>query len=152
MRLLRSYRGWRAAGMARVDAARAAWFMAFRAGWWEIAVVDFGGIGGVPGGRPLNTDDDFEMAVSAVLGDQMRRDKTLCVEVWSALSNVDWCNDVGDTASYSFRAAGDMIAAIIGRGDYMDWYCSGPYGVVSERVEAALAQQGWRRMTAEERE
>lgn len=106
--------------------------------------MEFGGLGGVVGGRKLNTADAFETAVQRALGQEMKSDETLCREVWSALANVDWKHENGDTASYTFRAAGDLIASIIGKGDYMDWYCSGPYAVISERVEKAMLAEGWR--------
>lgn len=88
-------------------------------------------------------DDPFENAVERALGPAMREDDTLCVELWSALANIDWTHASGETAGYSFRAAGSLVAAILGRGCYMDWYCSGPYAVVSERIESALAAEGW---------
>lgn len=110
-------------------------------------MADFGGMGGFAGGRELNADDLFEQAVNRALGDAMRSDDSLCCEMWSALANTEWTHENGDTASYSFRAAGDLIAAILGRGDYIDWYCSGPYAQVSERIENAMAREGW---TAEE--
>jgi hypothetical protein len=64
--------------------------------------------------------------------------------LWSALANMDWRRENGDRASYSFRAAGDLIAAIRGAGDYLDWYCCGPYATVRADIADALRAQGWR--------
>ena len=106
-------------------------------------MADFGGMGGISGGRTIREYDLFEMAVNRALGAQMREDDSLCVEVWSALANSEWKHAGGDEAGYSFRAAGDLISAVIGRGDYVDWYCSGPYAELSGRVEEAMAAEGW---------
>lgn len=106
-------------------------------------MVNYGGMGGIEGGRALNPDDKFEAAVERWLGPAMREDECLCAEMWCAVANQDWRHDNGDTAGYSFRAAGDLVAGVVGRGNYMDWYCSGPDGEVSERVREALAQGGW---------
>ena len=107
-------------------------------------MTDFGGCGGIVGGRPRDESDLFENAVERQLGEAMREDPNLCKEVWCATSNVTWRNaEEGHTASYSFRAAGDLVAAILGRGDYMDWYCSGHDGEVSERVAEAMLDEGW---------
>lgn len=107
-------------------------------------MIEYGGLGGLPNGRPINDGDAFEVAASRCLGNAMKIDDTLCVELWSALANMEWKHDNGDTASYTFRSAGDLIAAVIGRGNYMDWYCSGPYAVVSDRIKDALSREGWR--------
>ncbi len=106
-------------------------------------MTDYGGMGGIEGGRPPDPADLFEMAVARALGPFLRTDDALCADMWSALANQAWRHDNGDTASYSFRAAGDLIAALRGAGDYMDWYCSGPYETVSERIREALAREGW---------
>lgn len=104
----------------------------------------YGGMGGIWGGRPLNDLDEFELAVDRVLGPAIRADRNVGVALWSALANVDWVRADGATASYSFRAAGDLIAAIVGQGeDYMDYYCSAPYATVAEWIAEAMAKEGW---------
>jgi hypothetical protein len=32
----------------------------------------------------------------------------------------------------------------IGRGDYLDWYCSGPDGIVSDYIAETMRSKGWR--------
>lgn len=106
-------------------------------------MADYGGLGGLKGGRELNNADAFEVAVNRALGDRIRASEDMAEAMWSALANVDWEHESGDTAVYSFRAAGDLIAAICGKGDYMDWYCSGPYATVSDEIGKAMAAEGW---------
>jgi hypothetical protein len=55
-------------------------------------------------------------------------------DVWPVLKNETW--------SCSWRYAGGIVADMRGEGDYMDWYCSGIQGIVTE---AELAE-----MTAEQ--
>jgi hypothetical protein len=106
-------------------------------------MADFGGMGGISGGRSVDVDDKFELAVERALGARIRSNDSVAADMWSALANVEWAHVNGDTASYSFRAAGDMIAAIRGSGDYMDWYCSGPYASISTEIAGAMAGEGW---------
>lgn len=103
----------------------------------------FGGTGGVWDGREVNKTDLFEVAINETLGYLMRSDDDLCKEVWCALANTGWRNLEGDDALYSYRAAGDLVAAIKGTGMYTDWYCCGIPKTISERVEIALNSVGW---------
>lgn len=105
----------------------------------------FGGLGGFPGGRPLNHLDAFEMAVERALGERLRRDRRDACDFWGALANVDWCHKNGDLAGYTFRAAGDLIAAIVGEGtDYLDFYCEAVPATIPCWAARALAKEGWK--------
>lgn len=107
-------------------------------------MAEYGGMGGVVGGRELDVDDHFESMIVRVFGDRMKTDDDLCKQIWGALANVDWYKlDTHDSASYSFRAAGDMIAAIRGSGDYMDWYCSHDYPCISDEIRRSFKKEGW---------
>ncbi len=117
-------------------------------------MTDFGGIGGVIHGRALDPSDLFEAAVNRAMGDRLRSEAgkptgwgetvLLGQRLWGSLANVGWRHENGDTAGYSFRAAGDLIAAVTGQGDYMDWYCSFNYGEADTEVAELLAAEGWR--------
>ena len=106
-------------------------------------MTKYGGLGGLQGGRNMDSDDAFEIAVNAALGGRIRDDHDVACQLWSALANVTWHHVNGDTAAYSFRAAGDLVAAMRGEGNYMDWYCCGPYATISDEIRTAMAGEGW---------
>jgi hypothetical protein len=101
----------------------------------------FGGAWNTPERDPL---DLFEEAIAQSLGEQMKADREVCTEVWCALSNQCWKKEPDDFAAYSWRSAGDLIAAVTGKGIYLDFYGSGTAGSVSDRVRDALEKHGWR--------
>ena len=100
--------------------------------------------GGITGGRPIDRADPFEAAVEHVLGERLRRAADTCCALWAALANVRWEQTDGDTAGFTYRAAGDLVAAMRGEGDYLDWYCSAQAGVVRPDIAEAMAREGWR--------
>lgn len=114
-------------------------------------MADYGGLGGVSGGRERHDEDEFESAVERCMGDAIRASKpgswfngnSLAARLWGTMANGAFKHINGDTASYSFRAAGDLIAAIRGEGDYMDWYCSADYDLRDAEVLALLGTEGW---------
>ena len=83
----------------------------------------------------MNYEQKFYDDIHELFTKRLRENEDFCIELWSALANVGWYNksDPNNTkCSYSFRSAGSLIASILCHSDYMDWYCSGPDGVVSE--------------------
>jgi len=68
--------------------------------------------------------------------------------VYAALCNQTWQkNDVwpllqGKTYSCSWRYAGGIIADMVETGDYIDWYCSGIKGELTEEQIASANKQG----------
>jgi hypothetical protein len=77
------------------------------------------------------------------IGEKIRSDREHAISLWSALTNVHWHGPEGETVSYSFRRAGDVVSWIREEGDYMEWYCSGPPGVVADWISKALAAEDW---------
>lgn len=89
---------------------------------------------------------DFETDLEKTFGEKMKSDDEFCSQVWSALANKIWKHDAferDEEYSCTSRYAGGLIADIIGRGSYMDWYCSGPYATVSDEIESAMKAIGW---------
>jgi len=85
----------------------------------------------------------FEAAVHRALGERIKADEQMARDMWSALANVDWKHKDGEAPGFSFRTAGGFIAEIRGSGDYMDWYCSGQAGTVTQEIEKAMLAEGW---------
>jgi hypothetical protein len=94
----------------------------------------------------MNLYAKFDADVRAVLGTHLRESEECSAQFWSALANVGWFHESApdEEVGYSFRAAGGLIAQIRAEGDYLDWYCCGPDGIVAPWISEAMATKGWR--------
>lgn len=100
-------------------------------------------LGGKDHTPEIDMDNPFEVDCAIVFQSRVQ-DDSFCAAFWGSLANVVWKNPKrGQDIGYSFRAAGDLIAAIRGKGTYAEHYCSGPSGVVDSQVAEALAPFGW---------
>ena len=89
-------------------------------------------------------DHYFDKVLEREFGDRIKTDDELCKNIWSALANVSWKHpETGAEVRCTFRVAGGLIADMRGKGDYMDWYCSGPYATITPEIQSALAKAGW---------
>lgn len=107
-------------------------------------MTDWGGMGGLKECRTLEEGNPFEAALEAAIGDRIRASDPDAAQAWGALANIEWFDENGDTATYSFRAAGDLIAAIRKSGTYLDWYCEARDTHVEPWIAKAMKAHGWR--------
>jgi hypothetical protein len=89
-------------------------------------------------------DDDFR----GLFTKHVRENEDFGKELWASLANVRWYHESDenntDCGYNSFRVAGSIIVSMLCHGDYMDWYCSAPAGVVSDYIANAMRAKGWR--------
>jgi hypothetical protein len=89
--------------------------------------------------------EEFESMLESELGDWMRSSQDIAQALWSALANVAWKHkDHNEIVAYSFRAAGSLIAKIVGEGDYLDYYCGSKYATVLLPIKETLRRSGWK--------
>ena len=74
---------------------------------------------------------EYDLRSTDWILDKVRASDVYAQNIYAALCNNDFQrNDVmpilkNETWSCSWRHAGGVVADMIGKGDYMDWYCSG---------------------------
>jgi len=77
---------------------------------------------------------EYDLRSTDWILDKVRASDVYAQNIYAALCNNDFQrNDVmpilkNETWSCSWRHAGGVVADMIGKGDYMDWYCSGGSG------------------------
>jgi hypothetical protein len=57
------------------------------------------------------------------------------MEVMPILQDQNW--------SCTWRYAGEIVSIMLGQGNYLDWYCGGNEGLVTEEVEQDLKKLKW---------
>ena len=65
-----------------------------------------------------------------------------CQELYAAICNNQFIKHSKE-CSYTWRMVGGIIANILEKGDYIDWYLSGNEGYISEEVSKDLSELGW---------
>jgi hypothetical protein len=87
---------------------------------------------------------EYDLRSTDWILDKARKEVKYAQNVYAALCNNDWMNVKGtDPAvtmdllkekfwSCSWRHAGGIVADMLGKGDYVDWYCSGIGGLNGE--------------------
>jgi len=96
--------------------------------------------------RPQNSYSLFEQSVEKCVGDWIRADHANAASMWCALANNYWFSinrAPGTAVLYTFRSAGDLIAAIRKEGNYINWYACGTPGTVDPFIEGELMNDDW---------
>ena len=89
-----------------------------------------------------NPNLERDLRSSQEIHDKCVNSKTYCKDLYSALCNNRFF--YGDKEwTCSWRYAGGIIADIIQKGDYIDWYVSGYEGLVTDEIRLDLIKLGW---------
>ena len=123
--------------------------------------------------RPQN-DLEYDLRSTDWILEKVRSRDDYAQNLYAAMCNMQWQSREfwqelkGETWSCSWRSAGGIIADMLQKGDYIDWYCSGmgglsgydkdsetyeewqvrtkyvSEGTVTEEIELDLNRLGWR--------
>ena len=102
--------------------------------------------------RHWRGDTEHESSKPDLEADLLKSDlaKILCADdnfandLYAGLCNVTWIHSSGVEWDCSWRYAGGIIADIRGRGEiYLDFYCSGNEGIVTDAVAELMSKLGW---------
>ena len=90
---------------------------------------------------------EYDLRSNKWICDKAKAREEYAQNIYAALCNTDWQkNEVwpllkGQTYSCSWRYAGGIVADMLEQGDYIDWYCSGIKGSVSEEELASMSKE-----------
>jgi len=71
-----------------------------------------------------------------------RESSDYCQRFYATLCNNEF-NKGENKGSCSWRMAGGLVANIIKKGEYTDWYCSGNEGMIDPEVVEDILRCGW---------
>lgn len=95
---------------------------------------------------PTDNDPNLEkdLRSSQYIHDKCVSSETYCRDLYSALCNNRFVYNYNDKEwDFSWRYAGGIISDILEKGEYLDWYCSGNEGNVTDEVRSDLIKLGW---------
>lgn len=101
--------------------------------------------------RIIDARESFENHLKSI--QTSLQDLNFATDVYRALCNMQWKRSGTSDEIYSctWRYAGGLIAKIRDKGEnYMDFYCSGGEGTVTEVVEKLFNSWGWEKYPYEE--
>jgi len=117
---------------------------------------------------------EYDLRTTEWILAKARASESYAQNIYAALCNMRWCNIKGNNPqvtmdilrdemwSCSWRSAGGVVADMLQKGDYIDWYCSGirndgyqddlytkypngyvSEGVVTDEIRGDFATLGW---------
>jgi hypothetical protein len=96
--------------------------------------------------REEDEDKTFNLGYDLRSNERMlskaRNSEVYCQQLYASLCNNQFF--YGDKAwTCTWRFAGGIISDMIEKGDYIDWYCSGNEGFVTDEIKLDLMMMGW---------
>ena len=88
---------------------------------------------------------EYDLRSTKWICDKAKSNKSYAQNLYAAMCNMQFVkNDIWPLLkdqrwSASWRYAGGIVADMCGKGDYMDWYCSGIQGEISEEELAKMS-------------
>jgi len=91
---------------------------------------------------------EYDLRSTKWICDKAKARESYAQNIYAALCNQSWQrNEVwpllkGDYYSCSWRYAGGIVADMVEQGDYIDWYCSGIKGALTDEQIVSALEQG----------